>query len=127
MTENMKRFVERVSVSNELAEKISSMTKDELIALAKELDIVLTEADFAQPAAELSDDELDDVAGGGICACVLGGGGTADESHTSHTSDAVCACVIGGSGTNKGGYTRCVCVVSGGGNSVIHACIGSGK
>lgn len=127
MTENMKRFVERVSDSGELAEKISSMTKDELIALAKELGIVLTEADFAQPAAELSDDELDDVAGGDVCACVLGGGGIADESNTSHTSDAVCACVIGGSGKNKGGYTRCVCVVSGGGNSVIHACIGSGK
>ena len=126
MTENMKKFIESISANNELTGKFGSMTKDELIALAKELGIALAEADFEQPAVELSDDELDTVAGGGICACVLGGGGTADESSTYHTSDAVCACVFGGSGENKGGYTRCVCVISGGGNSVVCPCIGGG-
>ena len=115
----MKKFITRISANNELAEKIGSMTKDELIALAKELGIGLTEDDFEQPAVELSNDELDAVAGGGICACVLGGGGTADESSTSHSSDAVCACVVGGSGKNKGGYTRCVCVMGGAGDGSV--------
>ena len=126
MTENMRKFIENISANNELAEKIGSMTKDELIVLANGMDLELTEADFAQASSELSDDELDAVAGGGVCACVMGGGGTSDGSNTSNLSDAVCACVLGGSGKNKGGYTRCVCVMGGGGNSVICGCVGGG-
>lgn len=127
MTENMKKFMELVSKDEALCAKTVSADKVVLIALAKKLGIVLTEADFVQPAVELDDTELDAVAGGGVCACVLGGGGTADGSSTSNVSDAVCACVLGGSGENKGGYARCICVISGGGNSVVYPCIGSGK
>ncbi|MBP3638136.1 MAG: Nif11-like leader peptide family RiPP precursor [Clostridia bacterium] len=126
MTEKMKNFLEIVSGKDELTAKFGVMSRDELIHLAKEFGIALTDADFAQHAVELSDDELDAVAGGEVCACVMGGGGTADESSTSHRSDAVCACVLGGSGENKGGYSRCVCVLCGGGNSVVCPCIGGG-
>jgi len=125
MTEHMKKFLEAVSSNSELVEKIGSMTKDELMALAKELDIELAEADFVKSVTELSDDELDAVGGGDVCACVMGGG-TVDGSSTSDVSDAVCACVLGGGGKNKGGYTRCVCVLGGGGRSVVCSCIGNG-
>ena len=112
MTENMKKLVELVSQNTELVAKINSGDKDTLIAIAKELGIELTEADFAQQATELSDDELDAVAGGNICACAMGGGGSAGGK------DAVCVCVIGGGGESKGGSARCGCVLCGTGQSL---------
>ena len=58
---------------------------------------------------ELNMDEMDAVAGGGTCACVLGGGGAAGEGQK------MCACP----GFGSGGYTRdgirCFCVAGGGG------------
>ena len=63
MTENMKKFQELLSGNEELAKKIESMSREEIIAAAKQLGIALAEADFAQ-AAELADDLLHAVAGG---------------------------------------------------------------
>lgn len=112
MTENMRKFLETVSRSEELCAKANGAGKDELTAMAKELGIELTEADFEQPAGELSDDELDAVAGGGACACVAGGGGTEKKK------DGKCACFFTGVGFD---YTyddvRCTCVGAGGGTS----------
>ena len=48
MTENMKKLLELVSGNKELAAKIGGMGKENIIALAKELGIEFTEADFAQ-------------------------------------------------------------------------------
>ena len=48
MTENMKKLLELVSGNKELALKIGGMGKENIIALAKELGIEFTEADFAQ-------------------------------------------------------------------------------
>ena len=49
--------------------------KDAIIAEAQQRGITLTEADFvADTSVELSEDELDEVAGGGKCAGVMGGG-----------------------------------------------------
>ena len=67
MTESLKKFLEAISKNGELAAKVSNMTKDELIALAEELGIELTEAEVAKPAGELKDDELEAVTGGGDC------------------------------------------------------------
>jgi predicted ribosomally synthesized peptide with nif11-like leader len=72
MTENMKAFLERVSADEALAEKAKALDgiqdKKEAIAatiqLAEEAGCILTEADFVRPSSELSDDELDGVAGG---------------------------------------------------------------
>lgn len=110
MSDNMKKFLEAVSKSEELTAKVGSMGKDELLALAKELGLELTEADLEKPAAEeLSDDELDAVAGGGdvSCACAMGGGGTKDSN------DKTCACVLAGAGYSKNGRERCVCGFAG--------------
>ena len=80
------------------------MSQEELIVLAKELGLKLTEEDFVQPVAELSDDELDAVAGGfAECACAVGGGGTGD------VNDKTCACVLLGAGYADNGHERCIC------------------
>lgn len=110
MTENMKKFLEAVSRDAELTAKVGSMGMKELLALAGELGLELTEADFTKPAVQdLNDDELDVVAGGVAvsCACAMGGGGTKDNN------DRTCACVIAGGGYTKSGRERCVCGIAG--------------
>lgn len=73
----MKSFLEAVSKDETLIAKVVQMDKEALIALAKELGFDLTEADFEAQGGELNNDELNAVTGGGECACVVGGGGTA--------------------------------------------------
>ncbi len=74
MSENMKKFLELISKDENLKKKMAELEKmesdkaiREIIALAKEHGIELSEADFvkAESDDELSDDELDAVAGGG--------------------------------------------------------------
>ena len=115
MTENMKKFLEAVSKNKELCEKASKLDKDALTALAKELGIGLTEADFAQ-AEELNDDDLETVTGGQTCGCALIGGGVANTN-----AEESCACVAGGGGEISdlaGGGCRCACVAGGYGKPV---------
>ena len=81
MTGNMKKFLEQVSSDGELTARLKGMDKDAIIAAAQQRGIALTEADFAaDTGTELSEDELDEVAGGGKCACVLGGSGKAGDN-----------------------------------------------
>ena len=109
MTESMKKFLEAVSRDEALTAKVGTLAKEELIALAKEMGITLTDADLAKPTGELDDDELDAVAGGGdvSCACAMGGGGTKDSN------DKTCACVLAGAGYSTNGGERCVCGFAG--------------
>ena len=110
MTENMKKFLEMISQDDELAQKCSTMCAKEIISLAQEMGITLTAADFENPTVEeLSDDELDAVAGGQIlnCSCALGGGGKGDSN------DKPCACVALGLGYRKDGSERCFCPLAG--------------
>ena len=112
MTENFKKLLELASNDEALKTKINNASKDELIALAKENGIALTDADFEAGNGEVSDDELDSVAGGKDCYCAMGGGGTASEG------EKTCVCVAGGAGLMQqdwGGATRCVCVLTGAG------------
>ena len=112
MTKNMKKFLETVSQNEELAQKLSAMTMEDLLALAKELGVELTEADFEKPDGMLDENELDAVAGGKVCVCVVGGGGEGDGN------DRVCACPAYGVGADKDKlYDRCVCFIGGGGKS----------
>lgn len=110
MTENLKKFLEKVSEDKALAEKVGNEADPQkLIALAKELGFELTEADLEKKAEEIDDDDLDTVAGGGdvSCACAMGGGGTKDSN------DKTCACVLAGAGYSKQGRERCVCGFAG--------------
>ena len=110
MTESMKKFLEAVSRDEALTAKVGSLGKEELIALAKELGITLTEADFSEPSGELDDDELDAVTGGWKeCMCAFAGGGKKDSD------GKACGCVGGGYGEARSGETRCWCAVSGAG------------
>ena len=106
MSENMKKFLEKVSADKALAEKFANLDKDAVVALAKELGIELTEADFAQPEGEIAADEMESVVGGyKRCACYAGGGGKEDSEGN------VCACVGAGMGLIKvDGEARCACV-----------------
>lgn len=111
MNENLKLFLEKVSADEALSKKVSE-EKDVnvLVSMAREMGIALTADDFRKPAAEeLSDDDLDAVAGGGdvSCACAMGGGGTKDSN------DKTCACVLAGAGYSKSGRERCVCGFAG--------------
>lgn len=109
MVENLKKFFEEVSKDEELVAKIGN-EKDvnALIAMAKDMGIELTAEDFLE-SNEISDDDLDTVAGGVdvSCACAMGGGGTKDSN------DKTCACVIGGAGYANSGRERCVCGIAG--------------
>lgn len=119
MTENLKKFLEAVSKNEELATKVNDMTKEDLLALSKELGIELTEDDFVQKI-ELDDDELDAVAGGWKkCVCIAAGGGKADED------GKACACVAGGGGDARDGTCRCWCVAAGSGCCAECAMYGS--
>lgn len=115
MTENMKNFLAKVSEDEMLVEKTCKLGKDELIALAKELGLELTEADFFAPEGELEEGELNTVAGGyQRCACAVGGGGKEDSQ------GEACACVISGMGISKlNAETRCFCVAVGTGYDLL--------
>ena len=110
MSENLKKFMEAVSRESELVGKVNNMTRAQLISLAKDMGIVLTDADFGEVGVqELEDDDLDTVAGGTAvgCTCAMGGGGAKDDN------DKTCACVVAGLGYSKDGEERCFCALGG--------------
>ena len=110
MTKNLQDFMAAVSNDKELIEKINQESDLKvIIAIARDMGFELTEADFAGEPEELSEAELDAVAGGTpvSCACVLGGGGTKDHN------DKTCACVAAGFGYTKSGKRRCFCAAGG--------------
>ncbi len=113
MTESMKELLKLASSNSKLLESLKTADKDGLIALAKEQGIELTEADFV-PNKEMSEEELEVVSGGGVCACVPAGGGTAKGEY-----DDACGCYLlgGGEGIGRYGdrYARCWCFYGGGG------------
>lgn len=109
MNENMKNFLKKMSENAALAEKAAKLEKADLIALAKELGLELTEADFAASEGEIAADELETVSGGyQRCVCLYGGGGKKDED------GAACGCVVAGAGiSNHDGEARCICAAAG--------------
>ena len=76
-----------------------------------------------QAGTELTDDELNAVAGGAegyltrcwdeLCFCVVGGGGTHDSFYGCKTGKITCACVLGGGGAKCSKGKCLVCVVGG--------------
>lgn len=112
MTENMKKLLEAASTNEDLKNKLNGSAKETIIALAKAQDIELSDADFVPQKAELSEDELESVAGGKKCFCIWGGGGTGEACKGNKT----CACVVVGSGFTMSGRQRCYCPAVGDGN-----------
>ena len=130
MSENLKKFFESVSKDEVLQEKMKALSVDRenavayIIALAKEIDIELCEADFAQPDGEISEDELETINGGGCptagtvnnsCYCAAAGGGGGKQKDEDIWG---CACVAYGQGGDaKDDHTTCMCVLYGHGDA----------
>lgn len=119
MTDNLKNFLEAISNNDELKEKVNRATKDEIISIAKEMQIELKEEDLdIQSAQEFSDDELAAVTGGGQCICVAGGCGDDNgltggcillgmgwclpDSHCTGHGNGACFCLFAGGGFTDG-------------------------
>lgn len=67
MNDNMKNFMGVVYEDAALVTRVSNMDKEALITEAQKRGTALTEADFtAENGAELSENELSEVAGGGV-------------------------------------------------------------
>ena len=95
-------------------------TTDELAAYAETLP-------KPQAGTELSDDEMNAVAGGmmgagpqhytpcweRMCGCPIGGGGTHTGDDECNTGKITCACVVGGGGKKCSKGKCLVCVVAG--------------
>ena len=122
MNQSLLKFMEILSKDAELQGKMNELIANNdtkgIVALAAAVGIELAEDELILQAAsqpsELSDDELDAVAGGWKeCVCVLAGGGKADAD------GLACACVAGGLGVGRKNKeaTRCACVASGFGES----------
>lgn len=127
MTDNLKKFLEAVSQDKKLTDQFTKAeTPEAVIALAAEKGFALNLEDIKpeERSGEVSDEELDAVAGVKTCVCVAGGGGE------SGGDDYTCWCVLGGSGsgyyrhncgyygTSDGEENRCVCLGYGQGDSV---------
>ena len=123
MSENLKKFLELITSDKELEKKALACNdlgeekgKLAMIELAKENGIELTEADFEKKEAtgELSDDELDAVAGGGGCQCPLAGGGGGVDANDGKVYG--CACTsYGQGGDGRAKDFNCFCVILGDG------------
>ena len=115
MTEKAKEFMEFISKDDELLDRIKKVQSvEQALEIANEKGYDLTAEDFAQADAgeEISEDELQAVAGGWKnCGCVVAGIGVSDASDGS----ALCGCAVGGMGHWTDGTGRCVCPVAGGG------------
>lgn len=121
MNDKLKQFLHEANADDALFAQMQALKdepdKDKVIAqtieLAKGAGFDLSAADFEEPASELDDRELADVAGGWThCACFVGGGGTED------VDSRVCSCIALGGGEAKKTAThaegnRCVCVAGG--------------
>ena len=130
MSENLKRFFESVSKDEGLQEKMKALSVDRenaveyIIALAKEIDIELCEADFKASEEELSEEELGAVSGGmgssggctnSACWCTVGGGGGGRMLDDNSAFGCACA-VYGQGGDGKDDHQVCICVVVGEGD-----------
>lgn len=111
--EEMKNEVEALNRKYEGADLTSEETKMEIGRMLADISarngLDLAPEDFFQQETELSDDDLDAVAGGGACGCVIAGGGSRDDA------DFQCGCFIGGQGGGRGNENRCICAMAGGG------------
>jgi predicted ribosomally synthesized peptide with nif11-like leader len=123
MSENLRKLLEAASADPAFAERLTAAaTPEALLALAREKDVLLSEEDLnalAQAAApkngELTDDELEAVAGGQNCYCPIIGGGVGDDE-----GNKTCVCIAGGIGMQDGNSEkgikygdRCFCPIAG--------------
>ena len=72
--EQLKAFLEKVKADSSLQEKLKAATDaDAILAIAKEAGFVISAVDLKKAQAEVSEDELENVAGGINTWVVIGG------------------------------------------------------
>ena len=114
-----KKMLEIASQDEDFGKKLGEAEAPEaIVELLREkgLDVAVEDLQaLAQPAdqdaVELSDDELEAVAGGGECGCSVYGGGKAGGK------DKSCGCYVYGQGGSKDNPDRCDCYSIGVGSS----------
>lgn len=105
MNEKGKKFIEEMTKNEELKQALLQESRKSVLAVAEKFGYDLKLEDLTGDNKELSEDELEAVAGGkGGCGCFLLGGGGGGGS--------VCVCFLGGGSTTSGGYS-CSCDVAG--------------
>lgn len=114
MTQKVKQFLEKVSADAELSRRLEHMSREDIVKLAGEMGINLSDSDFSasEGCDELSDSELSAVGGGDKCGCVVQGCGQPGRGDTSLQK---CMCSITGTGEFEDGCERCTCSFAGGG------------
>ena len=107
----------RMEEAKSLEELVQLLNENGLDATAEELEAA------ASPNAgvELSEDELDAVAGGDHCFCVAGGGGEDGEHEDVYhrgtkAKEKTCACVGVGFASSDTDPFRCFCIIIGTGD-----------
>jgi len=121
MTDQVKEFIKKVNSDQGLYEKFKALLPEDqkdsdreaiisekIVPFAKEAGYDLTAEDFKVDEAasgELSDEELEAVAGGGGCRCEEKGAGMGADDFTNCMYH--CLCVAAGAGAYSG--VNCVC------------------
>ena len=128
MNEKAKQFMEALQADKELEsafkQALEGIKPEEragaVVKFAREKGFEINEEDLNPDGQEVNLDELDNVAGGGVCGCSIFGGGGGTDSNNGKTygcacvgygqggdgssSDANCACIVGGVGQD---HTQC--------------------
>ena len=117
--EKQGKLIQFLKENPELQEKLNNLAKEnsddfnqQAAALLSGAGIEISVDDLKVPTDELSEDELMAIAGGGGCACTLGGYGGGDRLY--------CACLFAGSGgidncDNVGVQGGYICPIAGAG------------
>ena len=66
--EQLKAFLEKVKADTSLKEKLKAASPEAVIEIAKEAGFLITAEDMQSATIELSDEELEEAAGGRQCA-----------------------------------------------------------
>jgi predicted ribosomally synthesized peptide with nif11-like leader len=104
LSEKGKKFFVEIMKNEELKEALLQESRKSVLAVAEKFGYDLKMEDFAIDNKELSEDELEAVAGGkGGCGCLFLGGGGGGGS--------VCVCILGGGSTM--GDRSCICDIGG--------------
>ena len=122
------RILELASGNEELAKRIEEAKSfEELAQLLNEngLDVTAEQLQAALSSdadSELSEDELNAVAGGDNCFCFAGGGGGSGEHQNVHHRESkakedTCVCVLFGLSSSETYVFRCFCVFAGSGDN----------
>lgn len=126
MNDNVKEFIKAINEDEalnkeflELSKSIEGVTdrekviEEQVLPFAKRCGFDLSVDDFALPEGEIDEAELKAV-NGGICICVLAGGGDGTDARDGKSYTCVCV-AYGQGGDGEANDANCFCPLSGAG------------